>query len=100
MDACSGFVYATAVMGVTGARDQVGTKAEELAQRAHEHSDLPVGIGLGIRSGDQAAEVAGFADAVIVGSAFVAGASAGTDRVRALATELADGVRRPVRTAV
>ncbi|WP_133850391.1 tryptophan synthase subunit alpha [Labedaea rhizosphaerae] len=100
MDASSGFVYATAVMGVTGARDQVGAKAADLAQRAHEHSELPVGIGLGIRSGDQAAEVAGFADAVIVGSAFVAAAREGVDRVRALAGELADGVRRPVRAAV
>lgn len=99
MDASSGFVYATAVMGVTGAREQVGAKAADLARRAHEHSDLPVGVGLGIRSGDQAAEVAGFADAVIVGSAFVAGVRDGTARVRALAAELADGVRRPVRAA-
>jgi tryptophan synthase alpha chain len=100
MDASTGFVYATAVMGVTGARAQVGAKAADLAQRAHAHSDLPVGIGLGIRSGDQAAEVAGFADAAIVGSAFVSAASEGTDRVRALAAELADGVRRPVRVTV
>ena len=100
MDACSGFVYATAVMGVTGAREQVGNRAAELAQRAHAHSDLPVGIGLGIRSGDQAAEVAGFADAAIVGSAFVSAVREGTDRVHALAAELADGVRRPVRAAV
>lgn len=91
--ASSGFVYATAVMGVTGARDQVGTGAAELVRRTRAHTDLPIGVGLGVRSGEQAAEVASFADAVIVGSAFVTKAAEGTDAVSALATELAEGVR-------
>ena len=57
--------------------------------------DLPIGVGLGVRSGDQAAEVASFADAVIVGSAFVSAAErAGAPGAGALAAELADGVRR------
>ena len=90
----SGFVYATAVMGVTGARDAVGSAAPELVRRVREHTVTPVGVGLGVRSGAQAAEVAGFADAVIVGSAFVSAAEAdGVAGVRALAAELADGVR-------
>lgn len=92
----SGFVYATAVMGVTGARDQVGSGAAELVRRTKAHTDLPVGVGLGVRSREQAAEVAGFADAVIVGSALVAKVAEGTDAVRALTAELADGVRKPV----
>ncbi|CRK58798.1 Tryptophan synthase alpha chain [Alloactinosynnema sp. L-07] len=92
--ASSGFVYATAVMGVTGARDAVGGAAEGLVQRTREHTKLPIGVGLGVRSGSQAAEVAGFADAVIVGSAFVSAVREGADAVRALATELAAGVRR------
>ncbi|MGW5050187.1 tryptophan synthase subunit alpha [Actinokineospora sp. NPDC004072] len=93
--ASSGFVYATAVMGVTGARDQVGSAAEGLVARTREHTDLPIGVGLGVRSGDQAAEVAGFADAVIVGSAYVTRAQAeGVAGVRALSQELAAGVRR------
>lgn len=91
--ASSGFVYATAVMGVTGARDQVGTGAAELVRRTRAHTDLPIGVGLGVRSGEQAAEVASFADAVIVGSAFVTKAAEGTDAISALATELAEGVR-------
>lgn len=91
--ASSGFVYATAVMGVTGARDQVGTGAAELVRRTREHTDLPIGVGLGVRSGEQAAEIAAFADAVIVGSAFVKAADRGPEGVRALAAELADGVR-------
>jgi tryptophan synthase alpha chain len=93
--ASSGFVYATAVMGVTGARETVGSAASGLVARTRTHTDLPVGVGLGVRSGDQAAEVAGFADAVIVGSAFVTAAGEGLERVRALARELAEGVRRP-----
>ncbi|MGX7829369.1 tryptophan synthase subunit alpha [Actinokineospora sp. 24-640] len=92
--ASSGFVYATAVMGVTGARDAVGSAAEGLVARTREHTDLPIGVGLGVRSGAQAAEVAGFADAVIVGSAYVTHAADGVAGVRALTEELAAGVRR------
>ncbi|SER99675.1 tryptophan synthase subunit alpha [Actinokineospora terrae] len=91
--ASSGFVYATAVMGVTGARDQVGVSASGLVERTRAHTSLPIGVGLGVRSGAQAAEVASFADAVIVGSAFVSRAQEGVSGVRALVTELADGVR-------
>jgi tryptophan synthase alpha chain len=91
--ACRGFVYATAVMGVTGARDTVGAGAAELVKRTKEHTDLPVGVGLGVRNGAQAAEVAAFADAVIVGSAFVTTAADGADAVGTLAAELAEGVR-------
>ncbi|HVV08717.1 tryptophan synthase subunit alpha [Amycolatopsis sp.] len=92
----SGFVYATAVMGVTGARDQVGSGAAELVRRTRAHTDLPVGVGLGVRSREQAAEVAGFADAVIVGSALVTKAAESAEAVRALTAELAEGVRQPV----
>jgi tryptophan synthase alpha chain len=94
--ASSGFVYATAVMGVTGARDKVGAGAAELVRRTRAHTDLPIGVGLGVRSGEQAAEVAEFADAVIVGSALVSKVAEGAEQVRALTAELADGVRRRV----
>ncbi|GAA1992374.1 tryptophan synthase subunit alpha [Amycolatopsis minnesotensis] len=97
--ASSGFVYATAVMGVTGARDTVGSGAEDLVRRTREHTDLPIGVGLGVRSGEQAAEVAAFADAVIVGSALVTAAARGADAVRALSGELAEGVRKAVSPA-
>ncbi|MCI2420467.1 tryptophan synthase subunit alpha [Saccharopolyspora sp. K220] len=92
--ASSGFVYATSVMGVTGARESVGAQAAGLVQRTRAHTDLPIGVGLGVRSGEQAAEVAGFADGVIVGSAFVTRAEQdGPAGVRELAAELARGVR-------
>lgn len=91
----SGFVYAASVMGVTGARDSVSGAAETLVRRVREHTDLPIGVGLGVRSGDQAAEMAAYADAVIVGSAFVTRSEdGGVPGVRALAEELSDGVRR------
>lgn len=93
--ACRGFVYATAVMGVTGARDQVSSAAPELVARVKAVSDTPVAVGLGVRDGAQAAAVGGFADGVIVGSALVSAlAEGGVDAVRALAADLAAGLRR------
>jgi tryptophan synthase alpha chain len=65
--ACRGFVYATAVMGVTGARESTSDLAGPLVRRTRAVTDLPVGVGLGVSTGRQAAEVASFADAVIVG---------------------------------
>lgn len=90
----SGFVYATSVMGVTGARDVVSSAAPTLVSRIREHTDdLAIGVGLGVHSGAQAAEVASFADVVIVGSAFVSKVADGLTALTALASELADGVR-------
>jgi tryptophan synthase alpha chain len=100
VDACRGFVYATAVMGVTGARTSTSELAGPLVRRTREFTDLPVGVGLGVSTGDQAAEVAAFADGVIVGSAFVRTLLDAHDRAGGLAalatlTEaLAAGVRR------
>ena len=90
-----GFVYAASTMGVTGARSEVGNRAEQLVGRTRAQTDLPVCVGLGVSSGDQAAEVARFADGVIVGSALVTAlVDGGADAVRRLAADLADGVRR------
>ncbi|HEX4976400.1 MAG TPA: tryptophan synthase subunit alpha [Nocardioides sp.] len=98
--ACRGFVYATAVMGVTGARESTSDLAGPLVRRTREVTDLPIGVGLGVSTGAQAAEVGGYADGVIVGSAFVrrlldagSDADAGLDAVAALTEELAAGVR-------
>jgi tryptophan synthase alpha chain len=87
-------------MGVTGTRTSVGDAAATLVGRVRAQTDVPVCVGLGVSSGDQAAEVASFADGVIVGSAFVralldAGSPAdGVGAVEKLGAELADGVRR------
>jgi tryptophan synthase alpha chain len=94
----SGFVYAASVMGVTGARDVVSSAAAPLVRRIRAHTDVPIAVGLGVRSGAQAAELAAVADAVVVGSAFVSRAGEGLPELRALVTELADGVRHPLAT--
>ena len=90
-----GFVYAASTMGVTGTRDTVGSRAQELVARTRKLTGLPVCVGLGVSNGAQAAEVAAYADGVIVGSAFVrALQDEGVDAVRLLARDLASGVRR------
>ncbi len=95
--ATRGFLYAASTMGVTGARDAVGNAAPRLVERCRAHTTLPIGVGLGVRSRAQAAEVAGFADGVIVGSAFVTAVEqGGAPGARALAAELAEGVRATV----
>ena len=101
--ACRGFVYAASLMGITGARDAVSGQAAGLVQRIRPHTELPVAVGLGVSSGAQAAQVAAFADGVIVGSAFVrrlldaadsGGAVAATDAITEFTAELSAGVRR------
>ena len=96
VEASRGFVYAASTMGVTGARDVVSTAAPELVTRIKAVSDMPVGVGLGVRSRQQAAEIGAFADGVIVGSALVSALNDGIPALRALTEELADGVRQRV----
>lgn len=97
--ASRGFVYAASTMGVTGARTAVGGAANALVARVRSLApDVAVCVGLGVSDADQAAEVAAFADGVIVGSAFVRRMldSPDANGVRAageLAAQLAAGVR-------
>src|SRR5215471_2355568 len=102
---CGGFVYAASLMGITGSRDSVSGDAAGLVARVRACTSLPVAVGLGVRDRAQAAEVASFADGVIVGSAFVQrlldapDPATGIGAVRDLAEDLSQGVRRPVRAA-
>lgn len=103
--ASSGFLYATSVMGVTGTRSATSNAAPTLVSRVRAVSDIPVGVGLGVSNGDQAAEVGAFADLVIVGSALVSclleagpDTARGIADVRRLAEDLRAGVER-ARTA-
>jgi tryptophan synthase alpha chain len=97
--ACRGWVYAASTMGVTGARDATSAVAPELVKRVREVTQLPVGVGLGVSNREQAAEVASYADGVIVGSALVrclldaSDLKSGVTAVGSLAAELAAGVR-------
>lgn len=94
--ASSGFVYAASTMGVTGVRDTVSNAAPELVRRVREVSEIPVGVGLGVRSGAQAAEIGTYTDGVIVGSALVTALADGLGALRSLTEELASGVRQRI----
>jgi tryptophan synthase alpha chain len=96
VEASRGFVYAASTMGVTGARDVVSSAAPELVRRVKEVSDIPVGVGLGVRSREQAAQIGAYADGVIVGSALVTALADGLPAVRSLTAELAEGVRQRI----
>ena len=100
--ACRGWVYATSLMGVTGTRTQTSAAAPELVRRVREVAPSAlVGVGLGVSNGDQAREVTGFADLVIVGSALVktlldaedAGRPEDLTGLRTVVADLAAGVR-------
>ena len=66
-----GFVYAVARMGVTGERQSLGGDAAKVVERVRRHTDMPVCVGVGVSTPDQAAEVCEVADGVVVGSALV-----------------------------
>ena len=96
--ACRGFVYAASTMGVTGARAAVDTHARGLVARTREAGGERVCVGLGVSNREQAAEIAAYADGVIVGSAFVrtlmrddGDADAGLRDLTALAEQIAAG---------
>jgi tryptophan synthase alpha chain len=94
-----GFVYAASMMGVTGTRDAVASTASELVARVRTVTDLPISVGLGVSTREQAKSLAAYADGVIVGSAFIKllleakSEQEGLDAISHLAKELALGVR-------
>ena len=96
---CSGFVYVASGMGVTGARTSVSTGAADLVARVRKTTSLPVAVGLGVSTREQAKGVAAYADGVIVGSAFIKALQDAPDEesglaaVTELARELSKGVR-------
>jgi tryptophan synthase alpha chain len=96
---CGGFVYAASLMGVTGTRAAVSSGAPDLVARIRETTDLPIAVGLGVSTREQAKGVAGYADGVIVGSAFIKvmqdapNEAEGLKSVKELAQQLSLGVR-------
>ena len=98
--AATGFVYASSLMGVTGVRESVGTAARSLVRRIRATTELPVCVGIGISTAAQAAQVAGFADGVVVASALVKAildapdAATGTAAAAGLTGELSRAVLR------
>jgi tryptophan synthase alpha chain len=85
LDGASGFLYYVAVAGVTGANAATATDVAEAVARLKRSTDLPIAVGFGVRTPEQAAAIAVNADAVVVGSAIV-------DTIGAAATERANDI--------
>lgn len=77
----SGFIYCVSVTGVTGIRDRVPDDLHALVRKIKAQSSLPVCVGFGVSTPQQATQIAGIADGVIVGSALVALAEESRDRI-------------------
>ena len=97
----SGFVYCVSVTGVTGARSALPSELRTLVGRIQRVSSVPVCVGFGVSTPQQARDVARFADGVIVGSALVERVGAGGSRaeVIARATEFVRELSLAVRSA-
>jgi len=67
----SGFLYGISRLGVTGARDRVASSAEALVRRVRAQTPMPLALGFGVSTPEQVAEIGGYADAAVVGSALV-----------------------------
>ncbi len=99
LERSSGFVYYVSVAGVTGAGSATTEHVGEAIARLRRHTDLPVSVGFGIRTPEQAAAIARLADGVVVGSALVdkiaqaKDANQAVDDVLSLCSALAAGVR-------
>ncbi|MBG6184330.1 tryptophan synthase alpha chain [Arthrobacter sp. CAN_A214] len=92
VSASRGFVYAVSVMGVTGARTSVGAAARAVVDAAHAAGAERACVGLGVSTAGQVAEIAEYADGVIVGTALVAALrDGGVPAVAALTKELSTG---------
>lgn len=102
-----GFVYAASTMGVTGERASVGALAEELVANTRKAGADRVCLGLGVSNREQAREIAGYSDGVIVGSAYVramfqsadADGSFTTDGVGSAAGRVAEELRAGIEDA-
>ena len=97
LNGASGFLYYVSVAGITGLQQAATDSIEAAVSRLKAATDLPVAVGFGIRTPDQAAAVARVADGVVVGSAIVElvgrhGAAA-PEHVRAFVASLAEAVR-------
>jgi tryptophan synthase alpha chain len=101
----SGFIYHAAIAGITGTRSADTAVVKAAVERVRKFSDLPVAVGFGIKTPEQAAAVASVADAAVVGSALVQRLAQNLDAdgcarlglieaVLADIRALADGVRR------
>jgi tryptophan synthase alpha chain len=101
----SGFVYYVSIMGITGTRSASGEAVRQAVARLKAHTDLPVAVGFGVKTPEQAAEIAGVAGAAVVGTSVIERLKAGLDAdnratpglvadVLGFVSSLAEGVRK------
>ena len=79
------FIYGVAAMGVTGEREEVSDVPRRLAERIRAVTDVPLVMGVGIGTPEQAAALAPYVDGIIVGSALVRRALVSDDPIREIA---------------
>ncbi len=91
---CRGFVYATGIMGVTGTTQATAAGVAPLIARTRAVTELPIGVGVGVSTRAQAADLSAHVDGVIVGTAFVRALRDGLPALTTLTEQLAAGVRR------
>lgn len=88
----SGFVYYVPITGITGTTSAAAADIEAAVKRLRRHTDLPIAVGFGIKTPDQAAAVARVADAAVVGSAIVSKIAENLDETGIALPQLADSV--------
>jgi len=86
----TGFIYLVAVLGVTGARDHLAADLEAFVERVRARTDLPLAVGFGISTPEQASRVGCFADGIIVGSALIDAAGKALDPAHTCASFIDD----------
>lgn len=94
----AGFVYFVSVLGITGTKSATEEAVRTHVERIKRHTSLPVGVGFGIRTPEQAAAVARHADAAVVGTAIVDRVKAGLDDNGKPTPALVPGVFAYIRT--
>ncbi len=94
VEKASGFVYYVSIAGITGTKTATTTDVGEAVARIRRHTELPICVGFGIRSREQAAELARFADGVVIGSVIVDMLAKGDSIVAlALVRDIASGIK-------
>jgi tryptophan synthase alpha chain len=98
LEGASGFIYYVAVLGITGTKSGAIEQIQASVERIRKSTDLPIAVGFGIKTPEQAAEIARVADAAVVGSALVEIIGSKGDTVRS-ALRFVEGVANAVHSS-
>ena len=104
LENASGFVYHVAIAGITGTASAEKEEIQNAVAELRKHTDLPIAVGFGIKTADQASDIAGLADAVVIGSALIERIASGVENkaerdeiissVHGFVSKLAIGLRK------